>query len=323
MKQDQIKNFSLLVVSLLLGCLCICPPLFAGNVKDKEESMRKLIRQVKSRDAVKVGDDFALSVFSLDQVVNENKVYLPISVIKSDGYAGEIQSVFLFNEAGEGVELQQFGVYGENVGSRSVSVELWFTDLMASGGYTPYVYWSTGATGGITRLPPQHFSVRKRGVGLSELKNTGVKDEKFASCIRSYGNLRRRDGLGDLCDVLTNNIDRQTKDACLIALARVVVPDDNLGQLLNERNISNADMILKDVGRLQKAFRKDAPVSDLLEVSAADNAEAKAWVALRLAYMGEKDALKKIPLGMSWSRMMRFQMAAGSLADVRRDEKQK
>lgn len=319
MKQDRIMNFGLMVVSLLLGCICICPSLFAENVKDKEESMRKLIRQVKSHDAVRVGDDFALSAFSLDQVESENKTYLPITVTKSNGAAGEIQSVFLFNADGEGVELQQFGVYGENVGPRSVSVELWFTDLMASGDYTPYVYWSTGATGGITRLPSQHLSVRKGGVGLSGLK----KDEKFASRIRSYGNLRGRDGLGDLCDVLTNNIDRQTKDACLIALAKVVVPDDKLDQLLNERKISQANLILADVGRLQKVFRKDASVSDLLEVSAVDNVEAKAWVALRLAYMGEKDALKKIPLGMSWSRMMRFQMAAGSLADVRRDEKKK
>lgn len=312
------KSSGIGILAFLFGCVVLFPFLFAGSVEDRRSMMKELATRAKEKDAIKVTDDLSLAPCDMFSDENECKTYLPVVVDKTADVACEVQSVFVFNTFGEGFELQQSVTYGEHSGKRSSRIALWSTDLLAGGDYTPYVYWSTGVTGGIIRLAPQSLPAPNTTRLLTGLRITDKKGEELATCIRSCGNLRVKDAVANIVDALTNAVDRQVTEACLVAIAKVGLPDDKFIELLNERKVRNANALLAQFGRLRKAFRADATVADLLEVSTIENSEAKTWVVLRLVYLGEKDLVGKIPLGMSWNRLMRFRLAVTALVDVRK-----
>lgn len=295
--------------------ICLLIPLMADDLSQTKLATRIFEDIKKGKYQIKLTNGFLFASANIIQDMDSNKYFLPIIVTNNAGLNSTIRNVFLFNNLGEGVELQEVAGYGVQSSNQSVRIDIWSSDLLAEGDYTPYLYWSNGKTGGIERLPTQTLLPPDTTRLFTAIRNNRFPDGVCLSFVRSYGNLRVAEASEVIADLLTNQIDRQTRDACLVAIAKTGLSDTTLMELINKRQIKNASSLLEQIRELEFVFRENAQIADLLKVNSIENNEAKISVLLRLAYIGKKDLINKVPVEMSWNQLIKFKLALIALAD--------
>jgi len=259
-------------------------------------------------------DEFVgLPVF-VDEV--KARAYVPIASRDGSQPSTGVKHVFLFDSDGLGLELRPELKYGEAGGGRSVQVEVWSSDLLPAGEYTPYICWSTGGAARVSRLAPQSLTQPNVDDFITRLGAQNLDDERLLAYVRSSGNMRLTSAVERILAVFKMAKAPELAEACLVALAKIGVPKDLLSEVGNVGGSMSDDSMAK----LHKAFAPDASVADLTAVGALPNNQVAVLAMLRLAYRGEKEAAINVPLEGSWDRLVRFRLVVGALADHRKQE---
>lgn len=302
------------------GCLLFlwlaCPGGYAGAGGWPGSSDSVLADRVRTLRIPALAEDdelVGLPVF-VDEV--KARVYVPVASRDGSQASTGFKHVFLFNSDGLGLELRPELKYGETAGGRSVQVEVWSSDLLPPGEYTPYICWSTGGAVRVSRLTTQSLSQPNVDDFITRLGAQILDDERLLAYVRSSGNMRLTSAVERILAVFKTARDPELAEACLVALGKIGVPKDFISEVGNEGDSTSDDLIEK----LHKAFAPDASVADLAAVGALANKQVSALAMLRLAYRGEKEAALSVPLEGSWDRMVRFRLSVGALADHRKQE---